>query len=431
MGVVVVDPRIEEEKAKIAENGTNVLEVERLLDPTTSPEGGPGDGGRHRREGRSHSDFNEPGLGEDLGSRTPWRPEARSRCDFSPSRPSRPARQRGPRRGRRGYAAGGHAELAGGGYDAIVAAAAVSDYTLDPSAEKIKSGGEVVLRLRPTSKIIAAVRASHPEIKMVGFKAETFLSDEELISRARESMEKNCSTSSSETTSGRAEWGPRRTGFDLIPVGDGHRGLRKEKGYRKSRCRRPGGGAPRGPPPQPTSPVLRRPARPRSEAGGLGRRRPQPRLAGRHHRPKVGGDGRPPQRSGLGGAGDEEHTSSRRPPSGSRRSFLCPWGPASGRAGRGPSALPTPSTGPSASASPPMPSARRPTWRRLPPGPAWGDVLAQNTGGLVVWLLPGAPGLGVVDRIPVPPLKVDFLVRGPLSTKGRSYRTRGRRGGEP
>jgi pantoate kinase len=50
-------------------------------------------------------------------------------------------------------------------------------------------------------------------------------------------------------------------------------------------------------------------------------------------------------------------------------------------------------------------------------GTGLGDVIAQNTGGLVVRLSPGAPGLGVVDRIPVPPLKVDCLVRGPLSTE--------------
>jgi len=50
-------------------------------------------------------------------------------------------------------------------------------------------------------------------------------------------------------------------------------------------------------------------------------------------------------------------------------------------------------------------------------GTGLGDVLAQNTGGLVVRLSPGAPGLGVVDRIPVPPLEVELLVRGPLSTK--------------
>jgi len=50
-------------------------------------------------------------------------------------------------------------------------------------------------------------------------------------------------------------------------------------------------------------------------------------------------------------------------------------------------------------------------------GTGLGDVIAQNTGGLVVRLSPGAPGLGVVDRIPVPPLVVDCLVRGSLSTE--------------
>jgi pantoate kinase len=46
-----------------------------------------------------------------------------------------------------------------------------------------------------------------------------------------------------------------------------------------------------------------------------------------------------------------------------------------------------------------------------------GDVIAQNTGGLVVRLEPGAPGIGKIDRIPVPPLKIDYVVRGPISTK--------------
>ncbi|HSD59125.1 MAG TPA: pantoate kinase [Methanotrichaceae archaeon] len=46
-----------------------------------------------------------------------------------------------------------------------------------------------------------------------------------------------------------------------------------------------------------------------------------------------------------------------------------------------------------------------------------GDVIAQNTGGLVVRLEAGAPGLGVVDRIPVQPLKISYVVRGPISTK--------------
>jgi pantoate kinase len=45
-----------------------------------------------------------------------------------------------------------------------------------------------------------------------------------------------------------------------------------------------------------------------------------------------------------------------------------------------------------------------------------GDVIAQNTGGMVIRLQPGAPGRGVVDRIPVPPLPVHYVVRGPIST---------------
>ncbi len=46
-----------------------------------------------------------------------------------------------------------------------------------------------------------------------------------------------------------------------------------------------------------------------------------------------------------------------------------------------------------------------------------GDVIAQNTGGLVVRLGAGAPGLGIVDRIPVQPLKISYAVRGPISTR--------------
>ena len=46
-----------------------------------------------------------------------------------------------------------------------------------------------------------------------------------------------------------------------------------------------------------------------------------------------------------------------------------------------------------------------------------GDVIAQNAGGLVVRLQAGAPGTGRIDRIPVPPLPICFVVRGPISTR--------------
>jgi len=46
-----------------------------------------------------------------------------------------------------------------------------------------------------------------------------------------------------------------------------------------------------------------------------------------------------------------------------------------------------------------------------------GDVIAQNAGGLVVRLQPGAPGTGRIDRIPVPTMPISYVVHGPLSTK--------------
>jgi len=75
------------------------------------------------------------------------------------------------------------------GYDALISAAAVADYTLDASAEKIKSGQDLVLRLKPTRKIIKTVRAAFPDLKIVGFKAEADVSEEELLARAEEAMQ--------------------------------------------------------------------------------------------------------------------------------------------------------------------------------------------------------------------------------------------------
>ncbi len=46
-----------------------------------------------------------------------------------------------------------------------------------------------------------------------------------------------------------------------------------------------------------------------------------------------------------------------------------------------------------------------------------GDVIAQNSGGLVLRLNAGAPGIAKIDRIPLPPTRIDFVVRRPMSTK--------------
>ncbi|GAH73674.1 unnamed protein product, partial [marine sediment metagenome] len=74
--------------------------------------------------------------------------------------------------------------------DVLISAAAISDFTVEPSEAKIPSGGDFHLHLVPTVKLIEEVRTEFPELVIVGFKAETNVSEEELIRRAREKMEK-------------------------------------------------------------------------------------------------------------------------------------------------------------------------------------------------------------------------------------------------
>jgi phosphopantothenoylcysteine decarboxylase/phosphopantothenate--cysteine ligase len=70
--------------------------------------------------------------------------------------------------------------------DALVSAAAISDYTVEQAPEKIKSGqAELTLTLEPTPKLIDTVRADYPDLPIVGFKVETEGDDETLVERAR------------------------------------------------------------------------------------------------------------------------------------------------------------------------------------------------------------------------------------------------------
>jgi len=70
----------------------------------------------------------------------------------------------------------------------LISAAAISDYTLDAQDNKIKSGGDLNLKFRSTRKLIGEARDAHPDISIVGFKAETGITEDELISRAKESL---------------------------------------------------------------------------------------------------------------------------------------------------------------------------------------------------------------------------------------------------
>jgi phosphopantothenoylcysteine decarboxylase/phosphopantothenate--cysteine ligase len=74
--------------------------------------------------------------------------------------------------------------------DALVSAAAIADYTVDAAGEKLRSGQELTLELEPTPKLIDTVRESHPDLPVVGFKAETGGDDETIVEKARETMER-------------------------------------------------------------------------------------------------------------------------------------------------------------------------------------------------------------------------------------------------
>ncbi len=75
------------------------------------------------------------------------------------------------------------------GCDLLISAAAISDFTISPSKEKIKSGKTVTLTLKPAPKLIREARLKYPGLKIIGFKAETGVSEDELVKRAWESME--------------------------------------------------------------------------------------------------------------------------------------------------------------------------------------------------------------------------------------------------
>jgi phosphopantothenoylcysteine decarboxylase/phosphopantothenate--cysteine ligase len=82
-------------------------------------------------------------------------------------------------------AVGREADDDGSGADALVSAAAISDYTVDAAAEKLRSGEPRTLELRPTPKLLDSVREAHPALPIVGFKAETSGDDDAMVDAAR------------------------------------------------------------------------------------------------------------------------------------------------------------------------------------------------------------------------------------------------------
>jgi len=75
-------------------------------------------------------------------------------------------------------------------YDAVIHAAAVSDYQLvKPFKAKLGSDkGALTLRLKPTPKIVHYIKKWGPEIYLVMFKLESGVEDEILIKRSRSAL---------------------------------------------------------------------------------------------------------------------------------------------------------------------------------------------------------------------------------------------------
>ncbi|WP_058828929.1 bifunctional phosphopantothenoylcysteine decarboxylase/phosphopantothenate--cysteine ligase CoaBC [Haloferax sp. Q22] len=74
--------------------------------------------------------------------------------------------------------------------DALVSAAAISDFTVEAADEKIRSGEARTLDLEPAPKLIDTVREAHPDLTIVGFKAETTGDDEAMVGEARRIMDR-------------------------------------------------------------------------------------------------------------------------------------------------------------------------------------------------------------------------------------------------
>ena len=95
-------------------------------------------------------------------------------------------------------------EELGKGYDLLISAAAISDFTVSPSKDKIKSEKELTLKLKPAPKLIKEARRKYPGLNIIGFKAETGITEDELIKRARKSMDSShlCMVVANDVSSG-------------------------------------------------------------------------------------------------------------------------------------------------------------------------------------------------------------------------------------
>lgn len=76
--------------------------------------------------------------------------------------------------------------------DIFISAAAVSDFKLEGSdSQKISSDDDLTINFKPGPKILNMVKEINPNILLVGFKAESNISEEELVISARKQIGKS------------------------------------------------------------------------------------------------------------------------------------------------------------------------------------------------------------------------------------------------
>ena len=85
-----------------------------------------------------------------------------------------------------------HSELTNSKFHGFVSVAAVSDYRPQYQSGKMPSKQiDVTINLVPTTKIVGNIRKKFPDLLIVAYKAEVGVSEEELIKRGREFLDKH------------------------------------------------------------------------------------------------------------------------------------------------------------------------------------------------------------------------------------------------
>ena len=74
--------------------------------------------------------------------------------------------------------------------DIYISAAAISDFKIDKKDGKLSSDNDISVKFTKLPKVLKEIKEINPNIYVVGFKAEAAKTQEELIAKAKDRMEK-------------------------------------------------------------------------------------------------------------------------------------------------------------------------------------------------------------------------------------------------